>query len=124
MKPLSIYDANAAPMYDVFSATPDNTPYTAITPERSLTALNTAATANAKLSAALPFDRPDAVPQEIADRILWQSVFGKDSKPPRPGPNGSVREHERAVKALSIYAHGGDVAAYLNQQAKQDNDDN
>jgi hypothetical protein len=121
MSPLSIYDANAAPMYDVFNSTADNSAYTAIMPERSLVALNTAATANAKLSAALPFDRPDAVPQEIADRIFWQSVFGKDSKPPPPGPNGSVKERERAKKAMAIYARGGDVAGYL--KAQTDNDD-
>jgi hypothetical protein len=105
----------------VFNSTADNSAYTAIMPERSLVALNTAATANAKLSAALPFDRPDAVPQEIADRIFWQSVFGKDSKPPPPGPNGSVKERERAKKAMAIYARGGDVAGYL--KAQTDNDD-
>ncbi len=103
MSPLSIYDANAAPMYDAFNSTPDNTPYTAITPERSLTALNTAAAANAKLSAALPFDRPDAVPEAIADRILWQSVFGKDSKPPSPGPNASRAESARADAVMALY---------------------
>jgi hypothetical protein len=120
MQPLSLYDANAAPMYDVFSGTPDNTAYTAIKPERSLTALNPANAANAQLSAALPFDRPDAVPQELADRILWQSVFGKDSIPPRPGPNGSVRERQRAAQALAIFARGGDVAAFLKQTPDDD----
>ncbi|HWY23924.1 MAG TPA: hypothetical protein VNX47_03330, partial [Nevskia sp.] len=90
--------------------------YDAIKPERSLTALNPANAANAALSAALPFDRMDAVPQELADRILWQSVFGKNSKPPRPGPNASLREHQRAVEAMQVYARGGDVAAFLKQR--------
>ncbi len=122
MQPLSIYDANAAPMYDAFNPTADNTAYTAITPERSLTALNPANAANAELSAAMPFNQPDLVPQEISDRILWQSVYGKDSPPPRPGPNASRREHERAVQAMKIYARGGNVAAYLENQPRDDDD--
>ena len=122
MQPLSIYDANAAPMYDVFTSTPDDTAYAAITPERSLTALNAADAPNAALSAALPFDRPDAVPQEIADRILWQSVYGKDSAPPRPGPNASAAEHRRAVEAMQIYLHGGDVRQFLGQTRADDDD--
>jgi YVTN family beta-propeller protein len=122
LKPLSIYDANAAPMYDAFNATADTTAYTAILPERSLTAINPANAANAQLSAALPFSHPDAVPQEISDRILWQSVYGKDSIPPPPGPHASLREHQRAVQAMAIYAHGGDVAAFLAGQGKPDDD--
>jgi YVTN family beta-propeller protein len=120
LDPLSIYDANAAPMYDLFSGTPDNTAYSAITPERSLVALNPANAANAQLSAALPFDRPDAVPQELADRILWQSVFGKDSVPPAPGPHASLREHQRAVLAMDAYLHGRDVRAALRSLGDDD----
>jgi hypothetical protein len=120
MQPLSIYDANAAPMYDVFTATADNTAYNAITPERSLTALNAADAPNAALSAALPFDRPDAVPQEIAERILWQSVYGKDSEPPPPGPHASAAEHGRAVEAMQVYLHGGDVRQFLDRNPDDD----
>jgi DNA-binding beta-propeller fold protein YncE len=120
LKPLSIYDANAVPMYDAFSATPDNSSYDAITPERSLTALNPANAANAALSAALPFDREDAVPQELADRILWQSVFGPGSEPPPPGPHASQREHLRTMAAVQAYREGRDVRAAL--RALGDND--
>jgi len=122
MQPLSIYDANAAPMYDAFNTTADDSTYNAITPERSLTAINPADAANAELSAAMPFNRPDLVPQEISDRILWQSVYGKDSPPPRPGPNASRLEHQRAVQAMAVYARGGNVAAFLEKQVKDDDD--
>jgi YVTN family beta-propeller protein len=120
LKSLSIYDANAAPMYDAFTGTPDNSTYDAVTPERSLTALNPANAANAALSAALPFDREDAVPQELADRILWQSVFGASSEPPHPGPHASPREHERAMTALRAWRNGRDVRAALRGTGDDD----
>ena len=90
LRPLSINDLLATPLYDAFisgSEQPDvdGTRYRAIQPQQSLTEVNPANAANAKLSAALPWDKPDYVPQELADRILWQSVFGAGSRPPAPG---------------------------------------
>jgi hypothetical protein len=103
--PLSMHDANAVPMFDVFATSPDATPYTAITPTQDLQAMcpcqNIAASRT--LSAALPWDRLDAVPQELGDRLLWQRVHGERSSPPPPGPNASPGEHERAVRAMRVY---------------------
>jgi hypothetical protein len=123
LPPLSIFDANATPMYDVFTTTPDNTPYTAVMPEYSITTLNPANAANAALSKALPFDRPDAVPQELADRILWQSVYGAGSEPPRPGPNASRSEHERAVQMLRAFRRKGKIPPALAAALGGDSDD-
>jgi hypothetical protein len=103
LKPLSLFDAVATPMYDVFTATPDVTPYTAIMPTQSITALSTATTASAKMSAALPWGQLDAVPQRVSDAILWKAVYGEDSTPPASGPNASHSESARADAVLALY---------------------
>ncbi len=115
LQPLSINDALATPMYDAFDTKADveGTRFRAITPEQSLTELNTASSAFAALSAALPFERLDMVPQALVDRILWASVHGESSTPPQPGPNASPIEHERAVGALRVLAAGGDARRWL-----------
>lgn len=100
LNPLSINDALATPLYDAFISggeQPDveGTRYAAIQPEVSLTETNPANAPNAALSAALPFDQADLVPQRISDRILWQSVYGPDSDPPVPGPEFSPLERAR-----------------------------
>lgn len=103
MQPLSLYDAMATPLYNVFTPTSDNTPYTAVMPEQSITELNGPDAANAELSNVLPWNVPDLVPQSVADRLLWQSVHGADSEPPPPGPNASMAERARAVSAMEIF---------------------
>jgi DNA-binding beta-propeller fold protein YncE len=103
MRPLSVFDAVATPMYDAFTATPDVTPYTAIMPEQDIKAVNPAGAANAALSAALPYERLDAVPQQLNDRILWQRVHGANAAPPPPGPNASRAEAARAGIAWSLW---------------------
>jgi len=103
LQPLSLFDAVATPMYDLFTAVPDNTPYTAILPTQSLTALNTAATTSAQFSAALPWDQLDAVPQRVSDYLIWKAVYGEDATPPSPGPNRSREEDERADAVMALY---------------------
>ncbi|GAC1629627.1 MAG: alkaline phosphatase family protein [Nevskia sp.] len=120
MQPLSLFDATATPMYDVFTATPNLAPYDAVTPTQSLTALNTASTATAKMSAALPWDVTDAVPQALSDYILWKAVYGEDSIVPVPGPNASPAEHARAQRALELYRKGGDLRAFLTNTRDAD----
>jgi hypothetical protein len=129
MAPLSMHDANALPMFDVFTTSPDPTPYTAIVPTQSIVAMCPcpAGAADANLSAALPWGNLDAVPQELSDRLLWRRVHGANSTPPSPGPNASRDEHERSKRALQIFARNAGslpaarrkLAAYL---AGADND--
>jgi DNA-binding beta-propeller fold protein YncE len=123
MPPLSLNDALALPMYDAFSAAPDNTPYSAITPEfgvgKVLSAGNSSA-ASAALSRALPYDRADAVPQALNDRILWQRVYGPDSTPPHPGPHASAIEQQRARIAWRAFRHGADVRKALDAAPDKD----
>jgi hypothetical protein len=88
MEPLSLFDANAVPMYDAFTSTPVNhRPYTAIVPTYDRSTLNTSTSPDAAVSAKLDFRNLDLVPQRTLDRILWHAVHGADSTPPAPGPN-------------------------------------
>ena len=88
MEPLSLNDAVATPMYDVFYSQPLNAePVDVIPAMQDLQDRNTPASPWAAMSSGLPFDRIDAVPQATLDAILWKSVYGIDSTPPPPGPN-------------------------------------
>ena len=88
MKPLSLSDALASPMYDAFSSRPLNSaPVDAVPAKVKLLERNTQAAPWATLSNSLPLGRTDAVPQKQLDAILWKSVHGADSVPPPPGPN-------------------------------------
>jgi Phosphoesterase family len=115
LRPLSLNDAMATPMFDAFTGKPDaaGTVYDAVIPEQSLAELNTPASPDAALSKSLPFDRIDAVPQEILDRILWHSVHGARSTPPAPGPNASPAEHTRAAVTMRLLRTGGDARGWL-----------
>jgi DNA-binding beta-propeller fold protein YncE len=88
MEPLSLNDALAEPMYDVFTSTPGNSaPFNAIVPPQSRLQVNAPNAPDAALSASLDFSNIDQVPQHILDRILWHAVHGADSTPPPPGPH-------------------------------------
>jgi hypothetical protein len=122
LRPLSINDALATPLYDAFTEQPDveGTRYRAIQPQQSLTEVNPADAPLARLSAALPWDRADHVPQRLADRILWQSVYGADSRPPPPGPNASPLERARATGALERFRSGRSVRAWLLREGEEE----
>jgi len=114
MKPLNLFDATAVPLYDAFDSDPsDNAePYDAITPDVDLTATNPPSAPNARLSARLPLDIPDQVPQPLLDRILWQWKHGKRSEPPPPGPNAA------GVDELGWRRHGISDAEALRETIK------
>ena len=117
MQPLSRFDALAEAMYAAFrnDGHPDLAPYRAITPTQSITQLTTTGQAQAAgpLVAELPFDQPDVVPQSIFDEVLWRSVYGEGSTPPRPGPDASPLEAARASGALAVWRAGGNVRRWL-----------
>jgi hypothetical protein len=88
MKTLSLNDALATPMYDVFTSRPLNAaPYRAIPAKIDLLTRNTQAAPWAALSDRLPLAEVDAVPQGQLNAILWKSVHGASSTPPPAGPN-------------------------------------
>jgi hypothetical protein len=93
MDPLSLNDALASPMYDVFTSEPLNAaPVDALPSNIDLLTYNTAAAPWVALSAGLSLDKMDSVPQQVLDSILWKSVHGLDSTPPPPGPNAENEE--------------------------------
>jgi hypothetical protein len=106
IRPLTIGDALATPLYDAFVSggePPDveGTRTTAIQPAQPLDTVNAANAADAALSRSLPWNETDAVPQTLSDRILWHSVHGPASNPPPPGPQASGVEIARARSAVA-----------------------
>jgi DNA-binding beta-propeller fold protein YncE len=78
---LSKFDYFSRSLADVFAATPDLTPYQAVTPTANMEELNPAKTAAAILSQDLDFSRPDRVNDELFNRILWLMIKGDQEKP-------------------------------------------
>jgi len=107
MDSLSLNDALATPMYESFISgreKPDDTPYDVIVPEQNIAEKNTGGSALASVSKELPWNRLDAIPQGVSDKILWASVHGTSAPAPPPGPNASPAENElslRVWKALT-----------------------
>ncbi len=88
MKPLGLPDAIATPMYDVFERSPSNAAsYDVLAPTYPLLQRNANTAANRDLARGRDFVHPDRVPQDVFDRILWDSVHANSSQPPPPGPN-------------------------------------
>jgi DNA-binding beta-propeller fold protein YncE len=90
MKPFTLFDALATPMYDAFDSTPKNLQtFDAVAPNISLTTTNPATPANKAAVRGYDMTATDSVPQRVLDRQLWHAVHGHGSKPPAPGPNAS-----------------------------------
>jgi len=122
LRPLSLFDGLAEPMYDAFTTTrgPDLAPYTAVQPQQSLTQSTTPAEAKAggALARTLPYQQTDLVPQALFDRVLWRSVHGPGSTPPPPGPNASPAEENRARGALLVFRRGENLARWLRAHTR------
>jgi YVTN family beta-propeller protein len=80
LPPMSIFDQMAIPMRDVFTDTPDFTPYTAL-PQNVPFELNPPGTALAELSSRYDVTRRDRVPDSVASRILWAYFRAKHRVP-------------------------------------------
>jgi hypothetical protein len=78
---LSKFDYFSRSLSDVFAATPDLTPYQAVTPTANTEELNPGQTAAALLSQDLDFSRPDRVNDELFNRILWLMIKGDQRAP-------------------------------------------
>jgi len=70
MRPLSPYDAMAAPMFSAFTPVPNLRPYRAIGPRVSLTQRNARTAYGAAVSTRLNFSAPDAAPDQVLNDIL------------------------------------------------------
>ncbi|MEI6621520.1 MAG: alkaline phosphatase family protein, partial [Actinomycetes bacterium] len=96
MKPLTINDALATPMYDAFAGTVVNgDPVPSVPVGVDLLTRNTAASPDSEWSGNLSLGTPDQVPQHQLDAIIWHSVYGANSTPPPPGPGAESGDEAR-----------------------------
>jgi DNA-binding beta-propeller fold protein YncE len=84
MRPMSQFDAAATPMYRSFHPTADTTPYTALTPQADLNALNSKVAWGADKSRKLNFRKEDAADDLVLNEIIWRSVRGPAHRMPAP----------------------------------------
>jgi YVTN family beta-propeller protein len=80
---LSQFDHFGRPLSWVFAATPDLTPYQALTPHVRLDERNPAGTAEARRTERLDLAREDAADEALFNQILWAMLKGSDR--PYPG---------------------------------------
>ncbi|HET6255262.1 MAG TPA: bifunctional YncE family protein/alkaline phosphatase family protein [Puia sp.] len=88
---MSQYDAAATPMWNSFTATPDNAPFTALPAGTDINMRNTAMTPSAILSSQFDLSRADAVPDDLLNQVLWKAVRGESSVAPAPRRSAFVK---------------------------------
>jgi DNA-binding beta-propeller fold protein YncE len=91
LEPMSQFDAAAAPMAASFQAAADLRPYTATAARIDLGKRNPAGTRTAAISARLDFSHPDAIDDQVFNRVVWAAVRGEDSTLPAPVHAAFVR---------------------------------
>jgi DNA-binding beta-propeller fold protein YncE len=90
---LSKYDYFSRSLAQVFAASPDLTPYTAIVPRVDMNEMNAPRSAAARMSRDLDLSAPDRVPDVEFNRILWWMMKGA-----RPAPSASARSPLHALQ--------------------------
>ena len=78
---LSKFDYFSRSLADIFSPTPDLTPFDPITPKQDLNEKNPQNTAAARMSEGLDLSAPDRVDDEVYNRILWMMLKGDAPQP-------------------------------------------
>jgi hypothetical protein len=81
---LSQFDYYGRPIHEVFAATPDLAPYSALKPSMDMNERNPPGGPAAEVSATLDWSKPDAIADDTLNRILWTTIKGDDV--PYPGP--------------------------------------
>jgi hypothetical protein len=82
LRPMTVFDAAARPMWNAFSPKPDPRPYTAEKPRIPLDTRNPAASATAARSARLDFSEADRIDDDEMTDIIWIAM--RKSDPPSP----------------------------------------
>jgi YVTN family beta-propeller protein len=73
---MSQFDYFGRPLREIWSSTPDLTPYTALTPAISLDERNPGGTRNARDSEGLDLHVEDVANEELFNRVLWRAIKG------------------------------------------------
>jgi DNA-binding beta-propeller fold protein YncE len=84
LKPMSQFDAAAAPMYGSFQAKPDLTTYQHAVPDVDLKEKNKATAWGANISELFDLTKEDAVDDLLLNEVIWRSVKGPHSPMPAP----------------------------------------
>jgi DNA-binding beta-propeller fold protein YncE len=82
MTSLTYFDDRAPSLLAEFNFQPDLAPYAALKPSVSMTEMNTPDAPGAKESSRWDFTHPDRAPESELNRVIWQSVKGRDSVVP------------------------------------------
>ena len=78
---LSKFDYYGRPLREMFTNSPNLTPYAALKPEQRFDELNPAQGPSAQVSRELNFDRVDAAGEDAFNRILWSIIKGPQTYP-------------------------------------------
>ncbi|MBI3209099.1 MAG: bifunctional YncE family protein/alkaline phosphatase family protein [Candidatus Solibacter usitatus] len=82
LRPMTMFDAAAKPMFAAFSSKPDSRPYAAEKPRIALDTRNPSGTSSAARSAKLDFSEADRIDDDELNEILWRAIKG--TEPPAP----------------------------------------
>jgi DNA-binding beta-propeller fold protein YncE len=89
LRPMSQFDAAAAPMFNSFQRGPDVRPYTAAPAQVDLTEKNSSTAWGNGMK--MNFAREDEVDDLLLNQVIWRSVRGADSPMPAPVRAAFVR---------------------------------
>lgn len=84
MTSLTYFDDRAASLLPEFDPQPALEPYKALVPTIPLNEMNRPDAPGGKESARWDFTHPDRAPEAELNRVIWQSIHGRDSVPPAP----------------------------------------
>lgn len=84
LRPMTTFDAAARPMYSVFGAKADSSPYRLEKPQTPLDIRNPANTALARRSAKMSFDDADKADDDELNAVLWAMIKGPGVPAPVP----------------------------------------
>jgi hypothetical protein len=82
LRPMTMFDAGARPMWPPFQPKPDLRPYTAEKARRPLDERNAAANPTAARSARLDLSEADRIDDDELNDILWRAIRGTTPPPP------------------------------------------
>jgi YVTN family beta-propeller protein len=92
LPPMTEFDAAATPMWNLFQAKPDLSPFIAKPAQINLEEKNTSLSYGAAESMKMPLDAADQANDQELNRILWKSIRGSESTPPPLRMGGVVTQ--------------------------------
>ena len=84
LRPMTVFDAAARPMFAAMQNTPDTTPFQAEKARVPLDTRNPPNTAAARHSAEMDFSQEDRIDDDELNAILWATIKGPNVPPPAP----------------------------------------